>query len=160
MLISIKMFVNILLIFGIVVVAQSHEHTSSEGNKPILVLQPDLVSLITRKEEICVRESGASPAVTHQLLPWKLEESEVNGKFLLCLAKEMEFYDKDGKVMVDKFIDLFYDSLKSQDVELYRILLARCNELTGPNDYYTIYKIANCFYTKSPVKIALHVLVY
>ncbi|XP_013149416.1 PREDICTED: uncharacterized protein LOC106111807 [Papilio polytes] len=154
------MFVNFLLIFGIVVVAQAHEHTSDEGNKPILPLEHDLVSLITTKGDICVKHSGASPAIMHKLLPWRVEESEVNGKFLLCLAKEMEFHEKDGKLKVDKFIDLFYDSLKSQDVESYRKLLAHCNELTGPNAYYTVYKIANCFHTNTPVKMALHVLVY
>ncbi|XP_013175978.1 PREDICTED: uncharacterized protein LOC106124069 [Papilio xuthus] len=150
------MLFNIFFIFGMVVAA----HASIEGNKPILPLEGDLVSLITRKGEICVRESGVSPAIMHNLLPWRVEESEINGKFLLCLAKEMEFHDKDGKLKVEKFIDLFYQSLKSQDVDSYKKLLERCNELTGKNAYYTVYKIANCFHTNSPVKMALHVLVY
>ncbi|KPJ11697.1 hypothetical protein RR48_08003 [Papilio machaon] len=150
------MLFNIFLIFGMVVAA----HAGIEDNKPILPLDSDLVSLITRKGEICVKESGVSPAIMHNLLPWRVEESEVNGKFLLCLAKELEFHEKDGKLKVDRFFDLFRQSLKSLDVEPYKKLFERCNELTGKNAYYTVYKIANCFHMNSPVKMALHVLVF
>ncbi|XP_014362929.2 uncharacterized protein LOC106714405 [Papilio machaon] len=150
------MLFNIFLIFGMVVVA----HAGIEDNRPILPLESDLVSLIKRKGEICVNETGVSPAIMHNLLPWRVEESEINGKFLLCLAKEMEFHEKDGKLKVDRFIDLFYQSLKSLDVESYKKLFERCNELSGKNAYYTVYKIANCFHTNTPVKMALHVLVF
>lgn len=123
--------------------------------QPIVILDPKLVEQISVNAAKCYKEVGAGPELLTNLIPWKLEENETNGKFLLCLSKELKCDEENGHLNVDHFIALFKSSLKEYDIEIFKQLLKNCNKESGKNQYFTIYKVANCFHTKSPVILAV-----
>ncbi|XP_068626442.1 GTPase-activating Rap/Ran-GAP domain-like protein 3 [Battus philenor] len=139
---------RLLWVLAIVSVAQCAE-------RPKLVLDPKLATKITDAAVKCQVELGVDPIILQKLLPWKLEESETNGKFLVCLMGQLKFSSQDGHLDIERFMELFNDSLKLQNVDGLRNLLEECNKETGKNSYYTIYKIANCFHTRTPVVMSL-----
>ncbi|XP_013176043.1 PREDICTED: uncharacterized protein LOC106124123 [Papilio xuthus] len=125
------------------------------GNKPIVVLDPKLVENISENAEKCYKEVGAGSELLANLIPWNLEENETNGKFLLCLSKKLKCDGEDGHLNVDEFIALFESSLKEYDINIFKEILESCNEESGKNEYFTIFKVLNCFDTKSPVSMAV-----
>ncbi|CAH2050183.1 unnamed protein product, partial [Iphiclides podalirius] len=63
-------------------------------NKPAVPLPASVMEKAFELTMTCSEEAGVDPGILQKMLPWTLEESEANGKFLYCLCRKEQNYSR------------------------------------------------------------------
>ncbi|CAH2050181.1 unnamed protein product, partial [Iphiclides podalirius] len=89
-------------------------------NKPAVPLPASVMEKAFELTMTCSEEAGVDPGILQKMLPWTLEESEANGKFLYCLCRKVLRGKSKHNFLRIKMMDIGFISILLRQVVAVR----------------------------------------